>query len=200
MLSLCRCPPTPPHPCQPSVSTVLRPLRLLSSPRSARTACLMPPKAQGWGEERSLSHLWLGSGHWRWTVNLLKNRDSFPELLEPRSAPQPPSRMRTSVLCASMVGSCCAVTAAPKCITFPAMCQPCSASRGESCHHLAIAGLSSGPDRDPGQATAPSSLYLSWAEGQGRPLGSNATPSAAQGRVGVHPVPQPGAAGDGVRL
>lgn len=137
VLSLCRPPPTPPHPCQPSVSTVLRPLRLLSSPRSARTACLMPPRAQGWGEERSLSHLWLGSGHWRWTVNLLKNRDSFPELLEPRSAPQPPSRMRTSVLCASMVGSCCAVTAAPKCITFPAMCQPCSASRGESCHHLA---------------------------------------------------------------
>lgn len=29
------------------------------------------------------------------------------------------------------------MTAAPKCITFPATCQPCSASQGESCHHLA---------------------------------------------------------------
>lgn len=38
------------------------------------------------------------------------------------------------MLSASTGGSCCAVTAAPKCTTFPATCQPCSASQGESCH------------------------------------------------------------------
>lgn len=37
------------------------------------------------------------------------------------------------MLCASTGESCCAVTAAPKCTTFPATCQPCSASQGESC-------------------------------------------------------------------
>lgn len=40
----------------------------------------------------------------------------------------------------------------------------------------------------------PTSLCLFWAEGQGRMLSSNMTSPAVQGRMGVHPVPQPDAA------
>lgn len=62
--------------------------RLPSSPRSARTTCPTPSRPQVWGEERSLSLLWLGSSHRRGRVPLLRNRDSFLGSLEPRRGPQ----------------------------------------------------------------------------------------------------------------